>query len=45
MATQSHLYNRFRFQQLQYYAMPKIQTVISTVPTSIHRIILGLGKG
>jgi len=44
-ATQSHSYNHFPLQRLQYCAMLKIQMTISTVRTSIHRITRGPGKG
>jgi hypothetical protein len=42
--TQRHPYTRFRFRQLQYCAMPRIQTMICTAQMSIHRTTRGPGK-
>jgi hypothetical protein len=40
-----HPYNRFQSQPLQYCAMPRIQTMICTAQTSIHRITRDRDKG
>jgi hypothetical protein len=44
MATRKHPYNRFRSQQLRYYAMPRTQTMICTAQMSIHHTTRGRGK-